>query len=81
MGLKFWKKEPFIKPFPEKLAKRVSKIPTADLAGWTEQALSETNRSLSAYQKYGDKMYLADALMGAEAVNALVSELHQRTVV
>ena len=81
MGLKFWKKEPFIKPFPEKLAKRVSKIPTADLAGWTEQALSETNRCLSSYQKYGDKIYLTDALMGAEAVNALVSELHQRTVV
>jgi hypothetical protein len=81
MGLKFWKQEPLTKPFPEKIARRVSKMATGDLLPWAEQALSETNRSLSAYQSSGDKIHLSDALLGAEAVNALVSELNSRTMV
>jgi len=81
MGLKFWERKPLEKPFPEKIARRVAKLATRDLITWAEQALSETNRSLSAYQKSGDKIHLEDALLGAEAVNALVSELHSRTMI
>lgn len=80
MGLNFKKKVPFPKPFPEKLAKRVSKIPTADLMTWVEQAMSETNRSVSKYMKSNDAVYLEEMLMGGEAVNCLISELHKRTV-
>jgi chloramphenicol 3-O-phosphotransferase len=81
MGLKFWERKPLEKPFSEKLSRRVSKIPTADLSMWIEQALSETNRSMSAYLSSGNNIHLDDALVGAEAINALVSELHRRTVV
>jgi hypothetical protein len=81
MGLIFWRKKPMLdKPFPEKVQRRVNTLPTADLVLWIEQAMSETNRSLSAYQKHGDKVYLADMEMGAEAMHALVHELHKRSV-
>jgi len=82
MGLAFWRKpEPLTKPFPEKLANRVSKIATPDLSSWIDQALSETSRSMSSYASSGDKLHLDEALIGAEAVNALVSELHARFMV
>lgn len=76
----FKKKEPWDKPFSEKLAKRVSKIATADLLSWTEQALSETNRCISKYQANNDAVYLEEMLLGAEAIHCLVSEFHKRTV-
>jgi len=75
------KTEPWVKPFPEKLANRVSKIATADLTMWLDQAMSETNRSISNYQRSNEPLELENMLVGAEAINALVSELHRRTVV
>lgn len=78
----FWKKkEPWVKPFPEKLANRVSKIATADLILWIDQAMSETNRCISSYQRSHELSDIEDMLVGAEAINALVSELHRRSVV
>lgn len=77
----FKKKEPWVKPFPEKLANRVAKIATADLLMWIDQAMSETNRCISSYQRSSELNDLDDMLVGAEAINALVSELHRRTVV
>jgi len=75
------KKEPWLKPFPEKLANRVSKIATPDLITWVDQAMSETNRCISNYQRSGETHSIEEMLIGAEAINALVSELHRRTVV
>lgn len=81
MGLMFWKKKPvWDKPFPEKLARRVSRIATPDLLIWADQALNETNRCISSYQSTGETLYLDEALLGAEAINALVSEVHKRNV-
>lgn len=74
-------KEPWLKPFPEKLANRVAKIATPDLITWIDQAMSETNRCISNYHRGGEISSVEDMLVGAEAVNALVSELHRRTVV
>jgi hypothetical protein len=82
MGLKFWvKKENWDKPFSEKVAKRVAKLATADLYLWTEQAISETNRALSRYQKSpNDVVSLQDLSLGAEAIHALASEIHKRSM-
>ena len=74
----FKKKEPWIKPFPEKVAKRVSKIPTTELEMWIDQSLYEVGRCISSYSKSRDKLYLEEALQGAEALNAVVDELHRR---
>ena len=69
------------KPFSEKVAKRVSRIATGELNAWSEQALSELNRCLSGYQRTQDDIYLREALMGAEALHAVVNEIYNRTVV
>lgn len=78
--MKLFKKKPITKPFPERLAKRVSKIPTADLASWAEQALNEINRCMAKYQSTQERLYLDEALNGAEALNAVISELHKRYI-
>lgn len=78
----FRRKKPVTNPvFSEKLSTRVSKIATADLVLWIDQAMSETNRCISAYQRSGEKHNLEDMLIGAEAIHALVSELHTRTMI
>lgn len=72
------KKTEHNKPFSEKLAKRVSKIPTGDLEMWADQALYEIGRCLSGYSKSRDKLYLEEGLNGAEALHAVVHELNAR---
>jgi len=74
----FKKKEPWTKPFSEKVAKRVVKIPTTELEMWIDQSLYEIGRCLSSYSKSREKMYLEEALQGAEALHAVVDELHRR---
>ena len=66
------------KPFSEKVSKRVSRIPTGELELWTDQAIYELGRCLSGYQKSRDKFYLDEARSGAEALHAVVEELHKR---
>ena len=66
------------KPFSERIAKRVSKIPTGELAMWTEQALSEIGRCLTSYERTRESVYLEEALNGAEAMHAVIDEYHRR---
>ena len=74
-------KTPWNKPFSEKIAKRVSKIPTAELETWSEQSLFELGRCLSYYAKNRDKIYLDEARIGAEALHAVIEELHRRNTI
>jgi hypothetical protein len=73
-----FKKEPWNKPFSEKVLKRVAKIPTGELSIWADQALYELGRCLSSYERSRDPLYLNEALAGAEALHAVVDELHKR---
>lgn len=72
------KKTIWLKPFSEKISKRVSKIPTNELEMWIDNAIYEVGRCMSAYGKQRDKVYLIEALNGAEALHAVVHELHSR---
>lgn len=74
----FKKKEPWVKPFSEKVSKRVSKIPTGELAIWVDQAMYEVGRCLTAYERSRDLNHLKEALSGAEAIHAVIDELHNR---
>ena len=74
----FKDKEPWVKPFSEKVARRVSKIPTGELEMWSEQALIDISRCLSSYSKNRDMLFLNEALQGSEALHAVVNELHIR---
>lgn len=73
-----FKKKNWDKPFSEKIAKRVAKIPTGELALWSEQALFELGRCLSSYEKTRASIYLEEALNGAEALHAVVHEYNKR---
>jgi hypothetical protein len=77
--MKFSKKsKTWEKPFSEKVARRVSKLPTGELEMWTDQAIYEVGRCLSGYQKSRDSFYLEEARQGAEALHAVVEELYKR---
>lgn len=76
--MSFFKKKTWDKPFPEKVAKRVSRIPTGELEAWIDQALTEVGKCVSLYTKTRDPIYLEEAVKGAEAVHAVTSELHTR---
>lgn len=76
--MSFFKKAPQHKLFSDKVAKRVSKIPTADLEIWIDQALTEISRCMVTYSKAQNKVFLDEALNGAEALHAVVNELHKR---
>lgn len=71
---------PGLEIFPEKLANRVSKIPTTELSTWADQALYELGRCLSSYQRSGDNLYIAEALIGAQALHAVVTVMEQRSI-
>lgn len=74
----FSKKEPWAKPFPEKLAKRVSKIPTSELEMWVEQSIIEISKCMTYYSRKRDNVYIEEAVMGAEALHAVLDELKTR---
>lgn len=76
--MSIFKKEPQTKPFSEKIAKRVSKIPTAELEMWADQTIYELGRCLSLYSKNRELTTLVELLNGAEAMHAVVNELHVR---
>jgi hypothetical protein len=75
----FKKKSEWTKPFSEKVAKRVSRIPTAELELWIDQSIYELGRCLSGYQKSRESIYLDEARSGAEALHAVVEELYKRS--
>lgn len=74
----FKKKEPWVKPFDEKIAKRVKKIPTGELILWIDQAMYDLGRCINQFEKTKNTDVLKEALTGAEAINAVVDELHSR---
>jgi hypothetical protein len=77
--LKTKKNELWDKPFSERVAKRVSKIPTSELEMWIDQSLYEIGRCMSLYAKTREKRYLEEALTGGEALHAVIDQLHLRT--
>lgn len=74
----FKKKEPVVKTFDERILKRVKKIPTGELTMWIDQAMFDLGRCISQFEKSRDPNALKEALTGAEAIHAVVDELHTR---
>lgn len=62
-----------------KIGARVSKIPTADLPMWADQAINDTGRSLTAWRRRGDRSDLEEAILGAEALATILMEVRDRT--
>jgi hypothetical protein len=74
----FKKKEPWTKPFDQKIASRVKKIPTGELDLWADQSLVELGRCLSMYGRSRDTAYIKEALIAVEALHAIIDELNNR---
>lgn len=74
----FKKKEPWVKPFDEKILNRVKRIPTGELTLWIDQAMYDLGRCINQFEKTRDTKVLKEALTGAEAIHAVVDELYSR---
>ena len=74
----FSKNKDWNKPFSEKVAKRIAKIPTAELNMWVDQSIYEMGRCLSNYERQRELYFLEEARLGAEALHAAVEELYKR---
>jgi hypothetical protein len=61
-----------------KIAKRLSRLPEADLVAWADQAIYSTGRYLTAYQRERLPEYLEEARSGAEALLEVVDEIRRR---
>lgn len=80
MKLKLGKNKPvWDKPFSPRIAKRVKMVETSQMSMWVDQSMLDLGRSLNNYSKTGDTAYLEEALIGAEAIHAMVNELSART--
>jgi hypothetical protein len=76
--VKFRKKQ-WNKPFPEKIAKRVARIPTSDLTIWAGQTLYELGRLLSIYERSHTPEAVKELVTSTEALHAVIEELNKRT--
>ena len=66
-------------PEPDtKIAKRLARLPEADLVASADQAIYTTGRYLTAYQRERLPEYLDEARTGAEALLAVVDEIRRR---
>jgi hypothetical protein len=79
MNWTFWKPlKTWDKPFSEKVARRVARIPTGELTMWADQSLYDLGRLITAYERSKEKAYLEELSLGAEALYAVVHELNRR---
>lgn len=75
----FKRKKNWNKPFSERIARRVSRIPTHDLIIWADQTVYQLGKLLAAYERNRSEESLKEVLDGAEALHAVVYELDKRT--
>ena len=73
-----FKRKKWDKPFPEKIARRVSKLGNPDLNIWAEQLLFDIGRSLSNATRHQTEENLGQLNTEAEALHAIVYELNKR---
>jgi hypothetical protein len=66
------------KPFSEKIAKRVNRIPTAELETYVDQSIYDIGRNMSTYARGRNAAYLDEALLASEVLHAIIHELNLR---
>jgi hypothetical protein len=77
--VRFKKKKTWDKPFSEKIARRVKRIPTNDLLVWADQAVYEVGKLISIYERHRTEAALKELLDATEALHAVINELNNRT--
>jgi hypothetical protein len=61
-----------------KIQKRISRLPSAELVTWAENALFVIGKEITGWQRSGNKELLMDSELGAEALLEIVKELKRR---
>jgi len=61
-----------------KIQKRISRLPSAELVTWAENALFVIGKEITGWQRSGNKEMLMDSELGAEALLEIVKELKRR---
>lgn len=64
----------------EKARRRVARMKTPDLPGWGDQAFTELSMSYREWRRHEQSVNLEDAIVGAEALLAVLEELRSRGV-
>ena len=77
--VKLFKKKLWDKPFSEKIARRVKRIPTNDLLVWADQTVYEVGKLIGIYERHRTEVALKELLEATEALHAVVNELNNRT--
>jgi len=76
---KFTRNPKWDKPFSERIAKRVRRIPTNDLTTWADQSIYEIGRVLSIYERNRTPEASKELATAAEALHAVAHEINRRT--
>lgn len=77
--MNFKKKPVWVKPFPERTAKRISRLTSTQIEGQLDSLLNDLGKCMSIYLRSRDDVYLDEFLLGAETFHALVDTLRERT--
>jgi hypothetical protein len=77
--VKFPKKNKWDKPFSERIANRVRRIPTNDLTTWADQTIFELGRILTIYERNRTPEASKELADAAEALHAVAHEINKRT--
>jgi hypothetical protein len=65
-------------PEPTKLEKRVAMISTPELVTWAENALYVIGKEVTGWMRTKEPALLDEALIGGEALVAIINELKKR---
>lgn len=63
---------------PEKIRRRVEKIPTSDLLTWAENSAAGQMRYLDDYRRSPDEAYLGEIALAALSMQIVVEVLGER---
>ena len=64
---------------PDHITRRVQSLSLPDLVMWSDQAIMTSGRYLTLWQRTQDPENLAEAVIGAQVLLAIVDEITRRT--
>ena len=63
---------------PDHVVRRVQSLSMEDLVLWSDQAISQTGRYMTLWQRTHDAEHLSEATIGAQVLMAIVDEISRR---
>jgi len=73
-----FKRKPTYEKKLSQIESRISRIPQEELPIWADQAINDAGRALTAWRRRGDQAELEEAILGAEALAAILKNIRSR---